>query len=230
MKIAERLQGSSDDADVVDLDEMYRLALARRDAGTANKLRRDSARSYALPLIAGVAVIIAHCVAILILVQGRGQVGLQATPEDVSRQTTVSFIEPARVPDAVILPEVRLASPTLDKTRITNVVFDDPDANLLAGIIGPASAPQLDPAVVVDPIRYALRAGLNTGEAITVILAVEVLVDGSAGQVIVVTGTGNSLIDRAAIDYARSLRWIPATINRRATVTRITFPVTLNLS
>jgi TonB family protein len=230
MKIAERLDGNKDEADVVDLDLLYCAAITGRNAGVENKSRRAFERSYASLLVAGAAVVTTHTAALSVLLHKWGQPAVQSIHEEEvgPHRATVFFVEPARAHDAAILPEMHLLSPTLDQT-ITNVTFEDPDADLVPGIIGPSSAPQPDLTVVVDPAPYALRAGLNTGEAVTVILAVEVLADGSAGQVIVVTGTGNSMIDAAAMEYARSLRWIPATMNRRAKVTRITFPVTLSL-
>lgn len=194
-----------------------------------NESYRGAAPSYASLFLTGFAVLTAHGATFLMLLQKWPLPMARETQEQVSPQTTVSVIMPAGTHDTVILPAMHLLSPTLDQT-ITNVSFEDPNADLVPGITGPASAPQPDPTVVVDPAPYALRAGLNTGEAVTVVLVVEVLVDGSAGQVIVVTGTGNSMIDAAAMEYARSLRWIPATINRRAKITRITFPVTLALS
>jgi TonB family protein len=228
MKFAEPLEGNNNQADIVDLDQLYRVAPVR-NVSIWRDSHRDSARSYASPLVAGVAVATAHAATFLLLLHGWRLPLLQGADGEVSRQTIVSFIERARTHDSVALPEMHLLSPTVDQT-ITNVSFEDPDADLVPGIIGPASAPQPDPAVVVDPTPFALRAGLNTGESVTVILTFEVLVDGSVGQVTVVTGTGSSLIDAAAMDYARSLRWIPATTNRRATVRRINFPVTLALS
>lgn len=217
------------EADVLDLDQLYRAALARREVNIANESRGDSAPSYASLLLAGVAVITVHGAALLAVLHERRQPLVHETKEEASYQATVSIIDAARVHDVVILPEMRLVSPSIE-AAITKISFEDPDADIVPGIIGPASAPQLDPAVAVDPQPYARRAGLNPGEAVTVILAIEVLVDGSAGQVIVVTGAGNSTIDDAAMAYARSLRWIPATTNRRATVRRIALPVTLRLS
>ena len=90
------------------------------------------------------------------------------------------------------------------------------DEGLLKGIVGSMSAPELDPAVKVESKPYAEQAGLSAGAAVTILLAITV-----------VSGPKDSMIEMAAIEYARALKWIPGTLGRRPQAMRINFPVTL---
>ena len=144
-----------------------------------------------------------------------------------SIQVTVIEPPPRHGKDFVVLPELSWERPTLDDHSITAVRFKDPDEGLLKGIVGSVSAPELDPAVKVESKPYAEQAGLSAGAAVTVVLAIEVQADGTAGEIIVVSGPSDSMIELAAIEYARALKWIPGTLGRRPQAMRINFPVTL---
>jgi TonB family protein len=128
------------------------------------------------------------------------------------------------------LPEIRLEWPTIDSVAITAIRFIDPDADLVPGVISPISAPRPELSATVDPQWYALRAGMTAGEAATVILSVEVLADGSVGDVSVTRSGGSAAIDEAAIAYIRRLQWIPGSVNRHARTMRIRWEVVLALA
>jgi hypothetical protein len=144
-----------------------------------------------------------------------------------SVQVTVIEPPPRHGRDFVMLPELSWERPTLGDRSISAIRFKDPDEGFLKGIVGSVSAPELDPAVRVESKPYAEQAGLIAGTAVTVVLAIEVQADGTAGEITVVSGPKDSMIDMAAIEYARALKWIPGTLGRRPQAMRINFPVTL---
>jgi TonB family protein len=170
-------------------------------------------------------VLLSHC-ALLWIVMGEHRNSLHPMSPVEPLMLIIPPEKPSRAAK-VPLPELHWVAPRVDSTAITAVSFADPDADVVKGVIAPASAPQLDPAVTVDSIPYALRAGLRAGDAVTIVLGIEVLADGSTGQVAVQRDSGSPAVDAAAIEYARALRWIPATVQRRARAMRINFAVTL---
>lgn len=71
------------------------------------------------------------------------------------------------------------------------------------------SAPVLITTVPPDALRaLAQRAGLRNPEQVTVLLRVQVLADGRAGDVVIEQSGGTVVIDAAAIEYTRMLTWI----------------------
>jgi TonB family protein len=74
------------------------------------------------------------------------------------------------------------------------------------------AAPSLDPEPSVDLYPYVVEAALLPGEGATVVLRIEVLEDGSAGQIAIDVSSGSNQVDLAAIDYARAHRWAAAMI------------------
>jgi hypothetical protein len=67
-------------------------------------------------------------------------------------------------------------------------------SDAVAGITAPISAPQLDTQTPIDPVPYAKRAGLITGRAVTLVLNIEVLADGSSGHLSILNSSGDSLM------------------------------------
>lgn len=177
--------------------------------------------------IVSAAVIIVHGIVLWILTEAETGAPRQTVPADL--YVTILPLVRQRHALEMPLPEVHLSIPAIDSTAIGFVSFIDPNADLVPGITAPKSAPRLDSVVSVDSRPYAVRAGLAAGEAVTVVLEIEVLADGSVGQVTVVSGSGNSAIDQEAVNYAHALQWIPGTVERRARVMRINYAVTLAL-
>jgi TonB family protein len=118
-----------------------------------------------------------------------------------------------------------LPHPTLP--TLVDITFEDPDADLVPGVIAPTSAPYPDPSGGVDASAFAIQAGLVPGESVTIILQVNVLPDGSAGAIALQSSSGNPSADSEAIAFARALRWIPGTLQRRAVSMLIQYAVTL---
>jgi TonB family protein len=135
-------------------------------------------------------------------------------------------VERGSVPLSVVLR--RLPPPELP--TIADVKFEDPDVGRVPEVTATASVPRLAAVQEIDREAFARRAGLSSGSAITVVLSVEVLADGSTGRISVLFGTGNSWADAQAVDYVRGLRWVPGTVHGYATAMRIQFPVTLSSS
>ena len=129
--------------------------------------------------------------------------------------------------DVVPIPEVRLRRIAVGADSLRLIRFDDPDAGDLSHVVGSTSAPQLSRVQIVEPDPYARRAGLSVGRPATVFLILEILADGSVGSISLSRSSGSAAADAAAADYAKQLRWIPGTIDRRAQTMRITFPITL---
>jgi TonB family protein len=129
--------------------------------------------------------------------------------------------------DTVPIPEVHVHLAKLDPDALQMVRFEDPDAGNISGVIGSSSAPELARVQLADAEVYAQRAGLPPGHPATVLLVIEVLADGSVGDVSVSRGSGSPAADSAATEYARLLRWTPGTVDHQARAMRITLPVTL---
>jgi TonB family protein len=130
--------------------------------------------------------------------------------------------------DVVPMPEVELVPVRYHPTELAQVRFEDAEQGDTAGVVATASAPRLTEscARLCDPTRFAAGAGLELGQAVTVVLVIEVLPDGSTGFSEVARSSGNSAADAAAIQYAQSLHWVPGTRDRRALPMRIRVPVT----
>ena len=144
-----------------------------------------------------------------------------------STSVTVHLIETHRVQDSVPLPEPIIDKVTIQTMGIGNVTFEDVEAGEIKGVVGCKSVPRIDEAVKVDSAPYASRAGMSPGMAATVVLSVQVLSDGSVGEVQVQASSGDSRVDTEAVVYARALQWIPGTEKLRAQTMRVSVSVTL---
>lgn len=143
--------------------------------------------------------------------------------------TYVYVIEQTNDMDVVPMPEVKLTPPRYDVSVLTQVRFEDAEQGDISGVMATSSAPRLTEtcAQACDPTPFASGAGLAPGQSVTVVLVIEVLMDGFTGSTDVAKGSGNSAADAAAIAYARTLHWVPGTKDHRALSTLIRLPVTL---
>jgi TonB family protein len=144
-------------------------------------------------------------------------------------ESFIAFLLPRErpPPDAVPLPQLHLPQVRVDDTAPTQLVFGDPDWDLVPGVIGAVSAPHPDSTQSRDTDLFAIRAGLQPGQVQNVVLSVQVLADGSVGQLSVISSSGNPAVDEEAMSYVLSLQWTPGSRNRHATDMRISWPVTL---
>ncbi len=79
--------------------------------------------------------------------------------------------------------------------------------------MGVVVAPQLIATESPDLISFAVKAGLSPGENAVVVLRIEVLADGTVGQVKVDVSCGRDPVDQAAIEYAKHLVWVPGRLS-----------------
>jgi TonB family protein len=178
--------------------------------------------------VAAVAIIVAHVASLRWLADGTTPV----TPdreEALRPETLTAFLLPSQrpLPDAVPLPQLHLTEASFDDTAPTQMIFGDPDWDLVPGVIGAVSTPHPVLSQNDDTDLFARRAGLQPGEAMTVVLSVQVLAEGSVGQMSVMSSSGNPAVDEEAMSYILSLGWIPGSRNRHATDMQIAWPVTL---
>ena len=89
--------------------------------------------------------------------------------------------------------------------------------------------PRLVKSSLPDPADYARRAGVAPGAAARVVLAVKIDELGQPAEIRVSSGSGNSRADELALEFARQLRWNPATERGAKTGAEIRLPVTLAL-
>jgi TonB family protein len=76
-----------------------------------------------------------------------------------------------------------------------------------------ASAPIIKNANPADMGPFIARAALLHGEGATVVLRVEVLETGAPGRIEVDASSGSRQVDEAAVDYARTRRWVAGRVN-----------------
>lgn len=74
-------------------------------------------------------------------------------------------------------------------------------------------APQLLDETPPDVAPYATLGGLLPGESAVVVLRIEVLPNGNAGQIVVDVSSGSDQVDQAAVEYARLLAWVPGRLH-----------------
>jgi hypothetical protein len=127
------------------------------------------------------------------------------------RETPVSAVmmldeAPASLRAPNIAPNFEIVEPTIDPPVIDAVpLIDDPESESEAINSAPILATS-----VPDEIAHVLarRAGLYSGQHVTVVLRIEVLPTGRAGVVTVDRSGGNADIDAAATEYAQGLTWL----------------------
>lgn len=90
-----------------------------------------------------------------------------------------------------------------------------------------SASPQLLDSDSAPTESFARQGGLLPGERALVVLRIQVLSDGRAGGVEVDVSSGSEQVDRAAMDYVRSLTWLPARFNNLAEATWIRMGITL---
>jgi TonB family protein len=150
---------------------------------------------------------------------------LSAPQPDVVSATFIIDETPAS--DSLPIAEVDLKILPVSSDAIRLVRFKSEEWGDISGVTAPSSAPQLSRFQAVTAASFARRAGLAAGQAVSVVLTVEIRTDGTVGTVEMPRGSGDSAIDAAAVAYARHLRWVPGTQDHRAQTMRINLPVTL---
>jgi len=182
-------------------------------------------QAYPQKVLAGGTVILAHAVALAVLISPPPASQSRRQGQDMTA-TLVEIADQSATWDTVPLPDIQLVTPTLDADSLKIVSFEDPEED--SGVVGSASSPRLSRLQYVRPEFFARKVGVRLPQ--TVVLAVLVLEDGRVGDVQVTRSTGNAAVDAAAVEYARALRWIPGTKDHQPRAMRISFPVILSSS
>jgi TonB family protein len=133
-----------------------------------------------------------------------------ATEMSVTSLATMSAME---------APLIELSPPEL-----AEIEMSDPDAASSAPLSGqfvPPRKEDSDEALV----KFASLASLRPGQMVRIILRVEVLPDGTTGVVAIDTASGFPSADAAAVEYARALRWSPASFGGVPTAMKVRLPV-----
>ena len=113
----------------------------------------------------------------------------------------VTTTRPALVHEIEVLQDP--AEPAIGLPLAPTIRF----ANANPGAV--TTAPQPLDSELPDMRPYAQLAGLRPGESAVVVLRIEVLPSGHAGQVEVDVSSGSRQVDDAAVAYAQALSWVP---------------------
>jgi TonB family protein len=157
---------------------------------------------------------------IVILIHGLAAWAIsRSVTQLAARQVTETFVK------VYVEPRVRSRKKTdpapnlsqlsiLRQNPLLTLLVDIPriDFEVSRNAAASVAAPSLDPEPSVDLYPYIVEAALLPGEGATVVLRIEVLEDGSAGQIAIDVSSGSNQVDRAAIAYARAHHWAPAMV------------------
>jgi hypothetical protein len=137
-----------------------------------------------------------------------------------------SFDEPARIPSR----SITLASPNLIRPTVH---VDPPRLRIAEDSLNSSPIP-MPPFTMARPdtsggLQAALvkTTSLAVGRTVTIVLRLEVRVDGSVGKVLADEGSVSPKLMAEAIAHARKMRWIPATILGTPTTLIIRYPLVL---
>ena len=90
---------------------------------------------------------------------------------------------------------------------------------------GDVRPPRLLASAAPNIADFARRAGVAPGKSTRVILTVNVTELGVAGAIRIAASSGSPPVDALAIEYARALRWSPASVQGRKASVNIRLPV-----
>jgi TonB family protein len=74
-------------------------------------------------------------------------------------------------------------------------------------------APRIDPEWRLDLGPFISRAQLDHGEVVTVLMILQIAADGSVISAAIVRSNGDDAANSAAIDYAKTTRWIAGEVD-----------------
>jgi TonB family protein len=94
--------------------------------------------------------------------------------------------------------------------------------------LAPASKtrfPVLKQGKTDNPTHRARSAGITLAEPARTVLLVRVSAEGRSGEVAIIDGSGNAVLDQVAIEYARAQEWTPALVAGRESAMSIRLAV-----
>jgi TonB family protein len=120
----------------------------------------------------------------------------------------------------------RLETPVIEMSppELAEFGVSDPDAASSAPLSGQFVPPRREDSAEAL-VKFASLASLRPGQMVRVILRVEVLPDGTTGVIAIDTASGFPSADAAAVEYARALRWSPASFGGVPTAMKVRLPV-----
>jgi len=177
-------------------------------------------------------VLLLHVALVVALLSG-ARFSFQRTIDSVP--IVAAFLDIAAQPDAIEVSVVDIDT-TLKPEIIAVIepvadidVDEEPTPSASTGNSASAlhSAPVLVPGLAIDPRPFAVQARLVGEQEAMIVLMIEVLADGHPGAIAVERSGGTGEIDTAAVDYARTLRWVPGRVGGIATTMTVRFGVHL---
>jgi hypothetical protein len=183
----------------------------------------------------GAAVIAAHVLFLALVGTGKStgpawRIGVSGEPfvtaevivqPSMSRKVLIAQSEPDMLTVAMDAPSLM---------QVGDPQVSDSEEGSLGPATSAATSPRLAPSQSADVREYAQRAGVAPGNPLIVVLSVRVGTDGIPGPIAVLRSCGSEAADRAAIDYAHLLRWIPGAIDGVPRSMLVILPVTLDAS
>ena len=154
----------------------------------------------------------------------------------LAHQHRVSTSPPTPLLLATFLTESPAALPAMSNVSVppfepVPVLMALPDSDLpndsddIVLPIAQYAAPQWEMRAADDMPLLTRAAGLAEGTQATVVLRVEVLANGTAGNIVIDRGSGDVQIDAVAIDYAKRQRWRPGMVRGMATPMNVRWAV-----
>jgi TonB family protein len=176
--------------------------------------------------LAALLVLAAHLVAVSAVI-GSGRLAPQHASPQPDSAAIVTNVMMERRPDLdlIPMPAVYLDTIVVNTDALTQVRFDDPEQGDISGVTGLASAPRLTQSA--HALLEARWAKGMQGHILTVLLTIEVSAAGVVDSAVVARGCGNPSVDAQALQFVRTLAWVPGTVDHHAQPVRIQFPVTL---
>lgn len=163
-------------------------------------------------LLVAASVVAVHGLLIAFLARQHGPSASLPTPAVLATFLTEALAPLPALPD-VSVPAIEPVPvmPDLPDFGLPN------DSDDIALPIAQDAAPQWEMRAADDMPLLTRAAGLTEGTQATVVLRVEVLANGTAGNIVIDRGTGDAQIDAVAIDYAKRQRWRPGMVRGMAT-------------
>src|SRR5689334_10464141 len=172
-------------------------------------------------------IVLGHVAVILLLTQLRGgsetESVFREAPMEASLLDAPQLIEelPAPVRPQPVPIEIQLsAPPSFEVQDSTNGTSLPTSTRLKPPVLKASNDDAFE--------TFRRRAALADGQISRTIVAVEVMADGSTGDVSIASSSGIPRADAAALAYAQSCAWIPARNGGAAIPFKIALPVVFN--
>jgi len=149
------------------------------------------------------------------------------TPVVAPAAAPASVQVPAQVSVPAPLPVQEAAAPAVQPSAPEPEV-ELPPSMQLQSVEVPAVEPDYKAAYLNNQLTYPLAA-MRMGWQGRVVLNVEVLANGSCGQLYVLQGSGHELLDKAAIQTVKGWRFTPARVGGKAVTKWFKIGVTYSL-